>query len=215
MKKIIVTLAVLLLASPAMAVTITVVPGPGPNDVTIGFDDDDDAQRVRAIALDVQVADANVVIGDVNCVSASYNIHPGSISIDAGGTVTDYGTCAGAGLDSNTMASEQGSLYEDGVDPYPVEGDLFIITLEGCTVVADGNVVVSVSENQLRGGIVMEDPEVPPESVDVSATATVNVGTCTTLCLGDMDGNGFVNTTDLGMMVNLIAPAPGFSVPCP
>lgn len=220
MKKIIVTLAVLLLASPAMAtVTITVVAGPGPNDVTIGFTDGGETQRVRAIALDVQVNDPNVVIGEVNCVSADYYIYPGSISINASGDVTDYGTCAGE-QDGNTMASEQGSLYVDGVDPYPVPGDLFIVTLAGCTLVPDGNVVVSVSENQLRGGIVMEDPEVPPVSVDVSATATVTVcviSGCT--CWGDVAGDvspapdGKVNTSDLAAFMGLLGPlGPPFSV---
>ena len=192
MKKIIFTLAVLLLAAPAMAtVTITCTPGPGPNDVTVGFTSDE-GQLVRAIALDVQVADADVVVVDVNCVSDGYLIHPGSISIDAGGNVTDYGTCAGTDLDSNSFASEQGSLYEIGVDTPPVPGDLFIITLGGCTDTPSGDVVVSVSENVIRGGVVMEDAGAP-SSVDTSDTATVNVCVSGCACLGDI-----ADTTSIG-----------------
>ena len=213
MKKIIITLAVLLLATPAMAlVTITVEAGPGPNDVTIGFTSDEDPGKlVRAIALDVQVSDANVVIADVNCINVDYKIHPGSIAIDAGGNVTDYGTCAGAGLDTGTMSSEQGSLYI-GAANAPVEGDLFIVTLANCTAVADGNVVVSVSENQLRGGVVMEDAG-PAASVDVSATATVTVGNCCSLpdccttCKGDLDGNGWIMVPDMFMLMGKLGAA--------
>jgi hypothetical protein len=167
------------------------------------------------ISLDVQIDDPGVYIADVNCVSADYFIYPGSISIDAGGYITDWGICAGV-LDGNSMTSEQGSLYEDGVDPYPVPGDLFIVTLGGCTLDENGEVDVTVSENALRGGIVMEDPDVGPTAVDVSATATVIMPSgccaddcglaCATTCMGDMNGDGWLSPTDLSMLFNTLAP---------
>jgi hypothetical protein len=149
MKKLVLVLAVLLCAAPAIAtdVTITAVAGPGPNDVTVGFTTANVTELVRAIALDVILDDPNVVISDINCVNADYGIYPGSISIDASGNVTNWGTCAGAGLDSNTVATEQGSLYADG-DPLPAQsGDLFIITLDGCTSDGSEDVVVSITED--------------------------------------------------------------------
>jgi hypothetical protein len=217
MKKLVLLLAVLLCAAPAMAtdVTITAVAGPGPNDVTVGFTTANVTELVRAIALDVILDDPNVVISDINCVNADYGIYPGSISIDASGNVTNWGTCAGAGLDSNTVATEQGSLYADG-DPLPAQsGDLFIITLDGCTSDGSEDVVVSITEDALRGGVVLEDPAVAA-GVTLPADVTVDVGCDTStapLCLGDLNGDTFINTTDLGMMVNLIAGAPGFSIP--
>ena len=139
MKKLILMLAVLLLAAPAMAtdVEITAVAGPGPNDVTVGFIATNVTEPVRAVALDVTLADANAVIADINCVNEEYGIYPGSISIDASGNVTNWGSCAGAGMDSNLVATEQGSLYV-GANTPAQSGDLFIITLGGCTVDENG-----------------------------------------------------------------------------
>ena len=201
MKKIIVTLAVLLLAAPAMAADVEIVcTATGPNEVTVSFTETAPG-LVRAIALDVQIDDPNVVIADVNCVSAGYFIYPGSISIDAGGTVTDYGTCAGA-QDGNTMTSEQGSLYA-GADPLPVPGDLFILTLSGCTQEAKAGIVaVTVSENALRGGVVMEDPD---QVVTVGLTGCdADVGCWTAPigcpCLGDMNGDEWLSTADLSLL---------------
>ena len=220
MKRIIVTLAVLLLAVPALAtVTITVDPGAEPNTVVVGFTSDE-GQLVRALALDVQVSDPCAYIADVNCVSTGYKIHPGSIDIDAGGNVTDEGTCAGV-LDGNTMTSEQGSLYV-GAGNAPAPGDLFIITLGGCTLTEGGDVVVSVSPNVLRGGVVMEDAGAPT-ALDTSDTATVNV--CELIvgcpCLGDVSGplgvpDGAVSTSDMGVLLGIIGPVgPPYIVPIP
>ena len=213
MKKIIVTLAVLLLAAPAMATVTITCTASDTNEVTVSFASDE-GQLVRAIALDIQVNDPNVYIVDVNCVSAGYQIHPGSISIDAGGTVTDYGTCAGS-IDGNDLTSEQGSLYEAGVDPPPVPGDLFIITLGGCAIGAT-TADVSVSENALRGGIVMEDAGAPAAVSLVGCTVTVNecpAGGCQT-CLGDLSGDGWVMVPDLFMMIGKLGTAGApFTIP--
>jgi hypothetical protein len=201
MKKIIVTLAVLLLAAPAMASVDIVCSVTGANEVTVSFSTSGEAELVRAIALDVQVNDPNAWIEDVNCVSAGYKIYPGSIQIDAGGNVTDYGTCAGE-LDVNVMTSEQGSLYV-GAANEPDEGALFILTLRGCTKDESGNVSVTVSENALRGGVVMEDPNLDP-TVNLTG-CTVNIGECPGCdCMADITDitgggapDGTVNFGDL------------------
>ncbi|MHC4212439.1 MAG: hypothetical protein ACYSWP_03595, partial [Planctomycetota bacterium] len=139
-----------------------------------------------------------------------YNIYPGSISIDTNGIIVDPGNCAGV-LDGNSMSSEQGSLYV-GAANSPAEGDLFIVTLGGCTLEPGGDVSVTVSENALRSGVVMEDPEETP---------TVNLTGCTVniceyppvcQCWGDVVGNtspapdGIVNTADLGAFMGLLGP---------
>jgi hypothetical protein len=167
-------------------VTVNLTPGGEPNTVVVSFTSTE-GQLVRAIALDVQFSDPCAWIDDVNCVHAGYNIYPGSINIDAGGNVTNYGTCAGV-LGDNAMTSEQGSLYEIGVDTPPTPGNLFIITLEGCGQVGSGgDVVITVSENVLRGGIVMEDAGAP--SAVVLNGTTVNIGECQIpppVCPGDI-----------------------------
>ena len=212
MKSIIITLAVLVVAAPAMATVTITCTASDVNEVTVSFTSDE-GQLVRAIALDIQVHGPDVWIEDVNCVSTGYKIHPGSIAIDAGGNVVDYGTCAGAGLGSNTIASEQGSMYVGAVNE-PSPGDLFIITL-GCINAGDGEVVVSVSENMFRGGIVMEDTG-PPTAVDVSDTATVNIGWCDPdhCCKGDLDGNLWIMVPDLFMLIGKLGTAgPPFTIP--
>jgi hypothetical protein len=198
MKKLVLVLAVLLCAAPAMAtdVTITAVAGPGPNDVTVGFTTSGVTELVRAIALDVQLDDPNVVIGDINCVNAGFGIYPGSISIDASGTVTDWGTCAGAGLDSNLVATEQGSLYVGAANAPAQSGDLFIITLEGCTADGSGDAVVSITEDALRGGVVLEDPDVAANvtlPADVTVTGLPDCVGPGCPCLADI-----ADTTSLG-----------------
>lgn len=205
MKKIIITLAVLLLAAPVMAdVTITCT-NSGPNEVTVSFSTSGESELVRAIALDVQISDPCAWIEEVTCVS-DYNIHPGSIDISPAGVIDDLGTCAGE-QDTNSMTSEQGSLYVG--DNAPVPGDLFIITLGGCGEVgSSGDVVVTVSENALRGGVVMEDADGPDGSV-ISDGITINIGECAiagcATCVGDVDGNGYLTTADITTLFNQIA----------
>jgi hypothetical protein len=198
MKKIIVALAMLLLAAPAMAVVTITCTETDVNEVTVSFVASGEAELVRAIALDVQVNDPNAWIEDINCVSGDYPIHPGSISIDAGGTVTDYGTCAGV-HDGNQMISEQGSLYASG-DPTPAQsGDLFILTLAGCTFNEPCDVTITVTQDALRGGIVMEDAGAPSSVVLNGCSVTLvpcpNPDPCP--CDGDVDDNSTVNFSDL------------------
>jgi hypothetical protein len=237
MKKII-FVALLLMASPALAtVTITVDPGLDPCTVVIGFTSDE-ANNVRAFALDIMLDDPCATICDINCVSAGYNIYPGAkgIKIDDSGVVTDYGSCEGdpaqgpaggtlGGLDTNGVTVEMGSLYEVGVDPPPAQsGDLVILTLCGCDSSGDANIVVSVAENSIRGGVVMENPD-EVVTVDTSDTALVPMGTCDICqCYGDITGStgpdpdNLVNTADLSKLLGLLGPLSGASPPyevCP
>ena len=204
MKKIIVTLAVLLLAAPVMAdVTITCTETDA-NEITVSFATSSETERVRALALDIQLDDANAVIENIECVSAGYNIHPTNIEINSEGEVDEYGSCAVDEGDDQNDTTEQGSLYEG--DNYPAEGDLFIITLSGC----GDSVGVSVSENALRGGIVMEDANGPDGNVN-SAGIIIDIGGCGCQCWGDIAGptggpDGLVSTSDLGLLMSTLGP---------
>ena len=92
MKKILLTLAVLMLASPAWAVVdiTAVVDG---NKVAISYDARTEAELPRAFSLNIQLDDGASIV-DVIDVNPDFPIHPGTISIDLSGPepVIDYGT---------------------------------------------------------------------------------------------------------------------------
>jgi len=158
MKKIIFTLAVLLIAMPAMAtVTITCEEeSPDSNGwVTISYDDGG-GEPVRGFALDISTGNDAKIIDINDNVNYDYTIFPGSIQIDASGNVTDYGTAVGdypigtcAGLDSNCITIEMVSLYV-GANTPPDSGDLLRLQV-------DGNCSLSITGNALRGSVVLED----------------------------------------------------------
>jgi hypothetical protein len=64
---------------------------------------------------------------------------------------------------------------------------------------------VSITENVIRGGIVMEDPAVP---ANPSFTGCEVVGGgCA--CLGDMNDDGWLSPADVSAIVNILIPAAG------
>ncbi|MHC4645105.1 MAG: hypothetical protein ACYTBJ_06370 [Planctomycetota bacterium] len=229
MKKIMFVLVALLMAAPAFGdVTITLAAGPGPNDVTVGFNNTE-PNRVRAFALDIMLNDPCARISAVDCNNPEYGIYPGSIVIDDSGVVTDDGTCVGdptqgpaggtqPGLNTQGVTIEMGSLYEVGVDPPPLQsGNLVIITIEGC----DGNtpeddVTVSLAENSVRGGVVMENPD-EVVTVDTSATIVVDIPPCIPpgcpTCAGDLSGDNWKMLADMYMLIGkLNAAGPPYQI---
>jgi hypothetical protein len=184
--------------------------------VTITYDATSEANLVRAFALDIAiVGDPNINVIDVNCVNGDYLIYPGSNGIEiSGGAVTSYGSCAcnasdhpdtlgGVGTDDG-VTIEMASLYEAGVDPAPGKGPATLaeITIQGC---GDANVVVT--ENAIRGGVVMEGPD---EVVTVNMPADVELTlVCETLCLkvGQMVGGNMITQAMFDLWDSLGQPA--------
>lgn len=216
MKKILFILAVLMLAAPAWAdVDITCAQVEDTNEVIVSFDaTGEDPNFVRAIALDIELSDGNVV--EVNCTNADYDIYPGSIVIE-GGVVTDEGSCecddsyAGTlgGVGTPGVTSEQASLYEKGVDDDPVQsGPLLSFFVKGgvdCTV--------TITVNEIRGGVVMEDGTSPTVNAPGCDVVFPEPG-CST-CKGDVDENDWVMTDDLIDLLNaLAATAPNWYFEC-
>lgn len=213
MKKFAFVLVALLIAAPAMAdVVISVAAGPGPNDVTISYDATSETNLVRAFALDIELTDPEATIIDVNCVNADYYVYPGSISIDPSGTVTSWGSCkcsgsyAGTLDDSNSITIEAGSLYVGEANAPAKLGDLVILTIGGCD--NEGSVNVTVVENAIRGGVVMEDPDevvtvVSPGGAVAVALPSCYVPNCWSAldCAGQPSGDatcdGSINLADL------------------
>jgi hypothetical protein len=182
MKKFILPLAVLLLATPAWAtVTITVV-DEGSCVAAINYAVSGEPNKLRAVALDIQV-DGGVIEGISDYMKgegAGFGIFPASfrdyITVDAAtGEVTtwdvnDYTPLAdpndpGAlgGLGTSGVTIEMGALYyptgDSSPNAPPDSGTLCKLTVsETCNM--------SVAENATRGGIVLTDPSVAP-SVDL------------------------------------------------
>jgi len=170
MKKIILVVAMLMLAAPAMAtVTITAV-DEGSGVVAIKYSSD--SGLVRAFGLDITadsstyappagalittISDYNV--GECNSVTQGYGIFMSNIQIDENGKVTDYshpvadpcgpGSPLG-GLNTPGITIEMGSLYEDANTP-PASGTL-------CKVTVDRDCQLSVAANTACGGVAMEN----------------------------------------------------------
>jgi hypothetical protein len=203
MKKLTFVLVALVLAAPALGDVVISCSQVSDCVVEVSFDATSETGLVRAFALDITVSAGTITA--VDCVNTDYGIYPGSIEIDENGNVTDYGSCACdssypgtlGGIGTGGVTVEMGSLYEVGVDPAPLpSGALVRITV-------DASCDVSIAENAIRGGIVMEDPD-QAVTVQLSGCAA----TCGGPCLGDLsDTGGFgapdgvVNIGDLNAML--------------
>lgn len=175
MKRIILVVAVLVFAAPALAVvdiTCTVVG----DEIIVEYNASGEPNLVRAFALDITV-DGDAVIESMSDFNPDYYIYPGSIVI-LDGEVNDYGSpiCdpvqyAGTlpGLDSNGVSIEMGSLYVGEANDPDDSGILFKFKVDrGCNI--------AIAENPIRGGVVLED----------GSTPGINAPGCTSLdCMKD------------------------------
>lgn len=215
MKKILLTLVVLMLASPAWAtVIITAAQVGDTNEVVISYDANSEATLPRAFSLNIQLDDANVIeVGNVN---PDFPIHPGNISIDLSGPqpVVDYGSPVAPqadlpsdtlpGLGTSGITIEMGSLYAPtgpGSPNAPADyGVLLSIYVDAsCCLTITGNVARAGTK-----GVVLEDPDLDP-AVTVPGPNTVCAElpppypACwdsLTQCHGDTNDDATVDTTD-------------------
>jgi hypothetical protein len=241
MRKIIFVLATLMFAAPALA-GVTICTQTSGNEVTLTYDASAEAELVRAFALDITVQGATITA--VKNPNPSYDIYPGSIVIDENtGQVIEDGTPVGdagqyegtlGGLGTNGVTIEMGSLYADGETPPAKTGNII-------TLVLSGPGTVTVAENVIRGGVVMENPDVPsncgfacgcPGDVDNTgqidledlqgvASILLDVGSpfiadvTPETANGDVDGNGQIDLEDLqAVAAILLDVGTPFIVPC-
>lgn len=185
MNKIILALAVLVLAAPALAVDITAtvtqvqVLDPVTNnpvwidsdEVVVSYDATADPNLVRAFALNIEVNSSEVnafpTIDSVTLLEPNYYIFPGSIDINAiTGVVDNFGSLACSAIDYPGPDVTLGGLDTNGVT---VEmASLYWPTGAASPnkpatsgqlfkfTVTD-NCTVRIGENTTRGGVVMED----------------------------------------------------------
>ena len=186
MRKIILALLVLLLASPAMATVTISVADDGNDDgwVTISYVQDDATagKRPRGFGLDVTVtADANICDYDTNGCEP-FPIYMGSIQVSSAGTVVNPGTPIAPGgspgaagdIGDSAVTIEMGSLYDPLVSPNPnqpaLSGDLLRLKVNGsCTM------LITANTPRVSGGVVLEDATTPGFLPGAGATCSVNV----------------------------------------
>jgi len=163
MKKIILTLAVLILAAPALgSIDITCDCNNDTNEVTVTVADSESG-RPRAFALDFTASnDANIV--SVSGLNAGYGIYPGQIDINAiTGDVDNYGSAVCdsgypgtlGGLGTPGMTIEMGSLYDGEVNAPDANGVLLKFVVDVNNAIGSD---IGIVANVIRGGsAVMED----------------------------------------------------------
>ncbi|MCJ7673916.1 MAG: hypothetical protein MUO33_02055 [Sedimentisphaerales bacterium] len=190
MRKILLTLAVLMLATPALAAVRIIVTDEGNLIAAIKYQTD--GEKVRAFALDVSVS-----AGTIDAVSdykkgesvpgnIGYGIFPANfarhITVDSvtgevqTWDVNDYTPVAdvadpgaAGALGSNAITIEMGALYsppEDNSPNAPANSGIL------CKIKVSGETTVTVTENTTRGGVVLTDPAVTPT---VDRTGATNV----------------------------------------
>jgi len=224
MKKIAFVLAVLLLATPTWAaVTITATQVGDTNEVEISYSTD--GNLPRAFGVDITVTDGNIVactpemVGECDATDQGYGIFPGTIVIEADGTVSDYNTPVApsddpgalGGLGTAGITVEMGSLYTDANAPADSGVLCTIVVTESCTVNIAGN-AARCGEGSEALGVVMENPEEVPVLAYEPGTVVIPPD----VCVGDVDDSGAVNKADIIALVNYLvnnASAPIWTVP--
>ncbi len=191
MKKIIFLLAVLALGACASAAVRIIVDGQN-GLASIRYQTD--GEKVRAFALDVKLSSgtftgiSDYIKGESTAAKPGYGIFPARfsqfISVDAAtGEVTswdvnDYNPLAdpcdpGAlgGLGTGGVTIELGALYYPPADSSPnAPGDSGLL----CSLAISQSANVTVTENAVRGGIVLTNPTVKP-TVDLSKAQNIAV----------------------------------------
>lgn len=198
MKKLILVLAVLVLAAPALAnpvVKATQVGDTNVVEITYDVNEIPDGNLFRAFALTITV-DAGT-IGTPYDVDPNYYIYPGSIVI-SGGDVSDYGTpVAAQGAGSVTL--EMGSLYasNDPCGHTTAPGKTGVLCR---VVVSDTCTLVTPAADGTRGGVVMEDTEGSFTVEMIPGDVVLDTGPAcwgwVHQCYGDIDGDLDVDIDD-------------------
>jgi hypothetical protein len=210
MRRIVLATVVLVLAGPVWAtVDISCEQVGDTNEIVVSFVNSE-PNRVRAFALDITLSSG--VFEDVNCVNTDYWVYPGSISFDPATQEFEPGLClcdAGypgthGGLDTNAVGIEMASLYVGEANAPAQAAELVRLRIDGA-----GSIEMSISENVIRHGVVMENPY---EVVTVNTTGCTieidpTIGTCwdtVNECAGQPEGDancdGCKDFLDLGMV---------------
>jgi hypothetical protein len=168
MKKLILVLAIALIASPAMALNVYLEKQSGVNVVDVKYSDASTANLPRAFALKLTITGgtfdtiSGYKTGESTAAAPGFGIFPARIQISSTGTVSDYGTPLAAEgavgttdqtLPSSSIVLEFGSLYNGAANAPLAAGTLCSIAYTKGTATQ----ITLVDETTYRGGIVLED----------------------------------------------------------
>lgn len=214
MKKLMLIVAALVIAAPALATVEIGVTDLGGGDAAITYNVTA-GEAVRAFALDVTVSAGTIdavsgyktgesVSGDLG-----YGIFPGNFRDYIAPATPNWGDPnytpvapsgdpdALGGLGTGGVTLELGSLYVDANGP-AASGTLCVLTISETAEVC-------ITANDSRGGVVLEDANAAPTDLPLSPCVTVTVASgpaCwsnplgLSQCHADVDGNLTVNTAD-------------------
>jgi len=182
MKKVLMVVAMLLLATPVFAadVTITATTGTPVGNlipVTIGWSGAAEANSIRGFALNLSVSGGcnldnirGFMVGESNQVNKGFGVFPGKFRqfIDVLSptqsdwlTDTNYNPLAPAGdlnssggNDNPTMVVELGTLYQGDLNAPGTSGTLFVVDINMETFTST---TMCISLEQTRGGVVKKD----------------------------------------------------------
>jgi hypothetical protein len=169
MKKLILVLAIALMAVPAMALDVYMTDNSTTKVITVAYKNADAANLPRAFAVKIVLDGTGVFTaingyktGESTSADKGFGIFPARINIASTGTVNSYGNpladsndagATGTGLNTNTVVLEFGSLYYGDVNAPATSGTLCTLTYtQGSATKA-----TLTTEATYRGGIVLED----------------------------------------------------------
>jgi hypothetical protein len=199
MKKLILVLAIALMASPTFALTVYLQREGTSNIVDVNYSGADAANLPRAFALDVTI-DSPGVISDVNnfktgestAASKGFGIYPARIDINTAGVVKSWGspladtTDPGAGssaIGTGHVVLEFASLYFSDANKPAISGRLCQLTITPNTTTVNLN-VRATAETTYRGGVVLSDGTQFPTDINTlyrkpAVTETITTPTVT------------------------------------
>ena len=203
MKKLLLVLAVVLMAVPAMAAVSISGVDAGAGVGAISYTST--GVLPRAFALNITVSAGTILGVDVTGCQP-FNIYMGTIQIAADGTVSDAGTPVAPAADPGALGGigtagitvEMGSLYDASVTPNdakPAAAGLLI------KVAVSETCNVTVASNTTRGNVVLEDA-----TIATMAPITFPVGGAPVGCKYDGDGDGYIVLDDLYAILNALLP---------
>jgi len=167
MKKLILILAIALIASPVFAVNITLEKVGNVINVKYDTNGSTPATRMRAVALDLTMTGgtfdsiSGFKTGESTSASPGYGIYPAKIVINSAGVVTDSGNPladsgdpgAGTGFGTGHIVLEFGSLYFNDSNAPAASGTLCSLNITKGTATQ----IVMTDEDTYRGGLVFVD----------------------------------------------------------
>ena len=141
-------LVIILPASASTATVFLTCTDLGDGVVELSYDASEESVPVIGFSLDIRVSKGLILL--VDNISSVYWVTPGKIIIDECGHPPINSPVSDGGLGTSGMTIEMGALYMPRVNPPPPTGILFTFMVsEQCDI--------SVSENEIRGGVILED----------------------------------------------------------